>query len=67
MRLVKIMERGGSDLREYKRALKKAKDAIDLICDLTDDMEDKYSERDDDDWEYEEDSPAHKIKRRGMR
>jgi len=67
MRLVKIMERGGSDLREYKRALKKAKDAIDLICDLTDDMEDKYSERDDDDWDYEEDAPVRKIKRRGMR
>jgi hypothetical protein len=66
MRLVKIMERGGSDLREYKRALKKAKDAIDLICDLTDDMEDKYSERDDD-WDYEEDEPVRKLKHRSMR
>ena len=67
MRLVKIMERGGSDLREYKRALKKAKDAIDLICELSEDMEDKYSERDDDDWDYEEGEPVRKIKRRGMR
>ncbi len=60
MKLVKIMERGGSDLREYKKALKKAKDAIDLICDLTDDMEDKYSERDDDDWDYEEERKHHR-------
>lgn len=60
MRLVKIMERGGSDLREYKKALKKAKDAIDLICDLTDDMEDKYSERDDEDWDYEEERKHHR-------
>ena len=60
MRLVKIMERGGSDLREYKKALKKAKDAIDLICDLTDDMEDKYSERDDEDWDYEEERKRHR-------
>lgn len=60
MKLVKIMERGGSDLREYKKALKKAKDAIDFICDLTDDMEDKYSERDDDDWDYEEERKHHR-------
>lgn len=60
MRLVKIMERGGSDLYEYKKALKKAKDAIDLICDMTDDMEDKYSERDDTDWDYEEERKHHR-------
>lgn len=55
MRLIKIMERGGDELSEYKKALKKAKDAIDTICDLTEDMEDRYSERndsryDDSDW-----------------
>jgi len=45
MGLVHIMERGGDDYRDYKKALKTAKEAIDLICDLTEDMEDKFSER----------------------
>lgn len=45
MRLVRIFERGGEDLHEYKRALKKAKEAIEIICELSEDMEDKYSER----------------------
>ena len=45
MRLVKIMERGGDELHEYKRALKKAKESIDILCDLTEEMEDQYSTR----------------------
>lgn len=40
-----MMERGGDDYRAYKAAVKKAKAAIDEICELTEDMEDKYSER----------------------
>jgi hypothetical protein len=55
MRLVKIMERGGDELYEYKKALKKAKEAIEMLCDLSDDMEDKYSRRsyrrDEHDWD----------------
>lgn len=45
MGIVHIMERGGDDYRDYKKALKAAKESIDLICELTDDMEDKFSER----------------------
>lgn len=45
MGLIHIMERGGDDYYEYKRAVKKAKEAIETICDLTEDMEDKFSER----------------------
>jgi len=39
------MERGGDEFYEYKKALKKAKEAIETICDLSEEMEDKYSER----------------------
>lgn len=42
MGLIHIMERGGSDYHEYKKAVKKAKEAIDTICELTDEMEDQY-------------------------
>ena len=42
MGLVRIMERGGDDYRDYKKALKMAKWAVDTLCDLTDDMEDEY-------------------------
>lgn len=45
MRLVKIMERGGDDYYEYKKALKKAKESIDMLCELTEEMEDQYSPR----------------------
>jgi hypothetical protein len=45
MGIIHIMERGGSELYEYKRAVKMAKEAIDTICDLTDEMEDKFSSR----------------------
>ena len=42
MGLLTIMERGGDDYREYKKALKTAKKAIETLCDLTEDMEDEY-------------------------
>lgn len=42
MGLIHIMERGGSDYHEYKKAVKKAKEAIETICELTDEMEDQY-------------------------
>ena len=45
MGLLRIMERGGSDYREYKRNLKMAKKAIETLCDLTEDMEEEYGER----------------------
>ena len=48
MKIIRIRERGGNELHEYKRALKKlkeAQDAIDTICDLTEEMEDEFSER----------------------
>lgn len=59
MRLVKIMERGGDELYEYKKALKKAKEGIEMLCELTEEMEDQYSPRygsrsyrkDDKDWD----------------
>ena len=42
MGLIHIMERGGDDYREYKKAVKKAKEAIDTICELTEDMEEEF-------------------------
>lgn len=45
MGIIHIMERGGDELREYKKALRMAKKSIESLCELTDDMEDKYSER----------------------
>ena len=45
MGIIHIMERGGDDLREYKKAVKMAKDAIETICELTEEMEDQYGER----------------------
>ena len=45
MGLLHIMERGGSDYREYKRNLKMAKKAIETLCELTEDMEEEYGER----------------------
>lgn len=42
MGIVHIMERGGSDYHEYKKALKMAKKAIETLCELTEDMEDEY-------------------------
>lgn len=45
MGIIHIMERGGDDLREYKKALKMAKQGIETICELSEEMEDQYSER----------------------
>ena len=42
MGLIRIMERGGDDYREYKKALKMAKKSIETLCELTEDMEDEY-------------------------
>lgn len=59
MGIVHIMERGGDDYREYKKALKMAKKSIETLCELTEDMEDEfgygerkgYAHHDDDDME----------------
>lgn len=45
MGIIRLMEKGGDDYKEYKRALKKAKDAIEEICELTEEMEDTFSSR----------------------
>lgn len=45
MRIVHMFKERGDELREYKRALRMAKEGIDTICELSDDMEDEYSER----------------------
>ena len=42
MGLIRLMERGGDDLHEYKKALKMAKKSIEILCDLTEEMEDEY-------------------------
>ena len=42
MGLKVIMERGGEDYHDYKKALKTAKKAIDTLCEITEDMEDEY-------------------------
>ena len=61
MGIVHIMERGGDSLREYKKALKMAKKGIELLCDLSDEMEDEYGERD----ESEEKEDREWRRRRG--
>ena len=61
MGIVHIMKRGGDDLYEYKKALKMAKKGIELLCELSDEMEDEYGDskyyrredRDDSDSLYE--------------
>lgn len=42
MGIVHVFERGGDDYREYKKALKMAKKSIEILCDLTEDMESEY-------------------------
>ena len=56
MGIVHIMERGGEDYRDYKKALKTAKKAIETLCELTEEMEDEYgySERGGSRREYED-------------
>lgn len=41
-----IKSRGGDDEYRFKKALKKAVSALDEICELSEEMEDQYSERD---------------------
>lgn len=55
-----IRYRSDDDYRDYKKALEKAKEhtakahrAIEKLCELTEEMEDEYGERDDDD-DYED-------------
>ena len=67
MGLIHIMERGGDDYREYKKAVKKAKEAIETICDLTLDMEDQYGERSSMRSGYRKDDWDDMEERRGMR
>lgn len=45
MGLIHIMERGGDEEARFKKALKMAKSAIDEICELSEEMEEQYSER----------------------
>lgn len=63
MGLIRLMERGGDDLYEYKKALKMAKKAVEKLCKLSDEMEEKYSydERDDEEW-----NEPHDYRRRRM-
>ena len=42
MGLIRLMERGGDDLHEYKKALKMAKKSIETLWELTEDMEEEY-------------------------
>ena len=45
MGLLHIMTRGGDEEYRFKMALKKAKSAIEEICELSDEMEDQFGER----------------------
>ena len=66
-----IRERGDEDYRDYKKALSKAKSytakahqAIEELCELTEDMEDEFGERDD--YEDEEESKMKmRMRKRG--
>ena len=75
MTLKHISRRGGSeDLSEYKKSLKmlkEAKKAIDIICDLSDEMEEEYSDYDergyskkDDDYDYDDDRRSRRYESR---
>jgi hypothetical protein len=65
MGFVRIMKRGGDDYYEYKKALKMAKKSIETLCELTEDMEDEYSERGGmSRREYEEDDMSERRYRR---
>ena len=45
MGLIHIKERGGDQEYRFKKALKAAKEAIEEIRELSDEMEEQYSER----------------------
>lgn len=44
MGIIHIMERGGEEERRFKHALMQAKDAIEEICELSEQMEDQYAD-----------------------
>lgn len=46
MGLTILKSRSSDDYREYKKAVKMAKQAIETICELTEDMEEEFGERD---------------------
>lgn len=45
MGLIHIMSRGGDEEYRFKAALKKAKSSIEEICELSEQMEEEFSER----------------------
>ena len=63
MGIVHIMKRGGDELHEYKKALKMAKKAVEMLCELSEEMEDKYGydERDEEEWD---ESRERRVRRR---
>ena len=40
-----MRERGGSDVAEFKKAAKMAKEGIEMMCELADEMAEQYGER----------------------
>ena len=64
MGIVHIMRRGGDDLYEYKKALKMAKKGIEMLCELSEDMEDKYSYDERDEHEEWDEPREYKSRRR---
>lgn len=70
MKAIRVMRyRNEDDYHDYKKALEKAKEhtakahrAIEKLCELTEDMEDEYGERDDEE-SYEE----REMRKRGGR
>jgi len=67
MRLIRIMEKGGDDYREYKKAVKPAKKAIETICELTEDMEEQYGERGSVRYRKDRDYDEYEVEERGGR
>lgn len=68
MGYIRIMKRDGEGIEDYKKALKKlkeAKRAIDVICDLSEDMEDEFSTRSDS--HFDEDELVERISKKIMK
>lgn len=40
-----LRERGGSDVTEFKKAAKMAKEGIEMMCELAEEMADQFGER----------------------
>lgn len=64
MGIVHIMERGGDDYRDYKKALKMAKKAIETLCEITEDMEDEYGYDERDDSYHDDEMKGRRVRRR---